>query len=124
MKRGIMLLVALAILGFAGAGLAQTSQAREPASGKELQPAKPKVAQAAKARRVVGEVVAVDTEARTVTIKKLGKKPEELTFAVEQSGAGALSELKPGDRLRITYVTADGKLLAKTIKKTAPGKKE
>jgi Cu/Ag efflux protein CusF len=67
-------------------------------------------------RHVTGTVVAVDEQAKTVTVEHAGKRGSNRhTFVVEPAGAGVLGQLKPGDRVTVRYEREHGKLTAKAI---------
>jgi len=103
----VPLIAALTILSVAGLSFAK---------------ANPEASKAAKPRTFYGQVVSVNQEAKTLTVKKTGwlRKPKELTFSIEEKAAPTLADLKPGDRVKVTYIKEDGKLLAQTLSKTQP----
>jgi Cu/Ag efflux protein CusF len=74
-------------------------------------------------RHLTGEVVAVNPDAKTLTVKRhaWGRK---LTFAVEGDAAAQLGDLKTGDKVTIGYGRAHRQLVAGDIVKSqaAPAK--
>ncbi|MFN3477561.1 MAG: copper-binding protein [Candidatus Methylomirabilales bacterium] len=119
MRKLIVLpLAALTILFFASSSFAQAAPGEKLAPAEFAKLAKAETPKAAKPKSLIGEVVSVDQQAKTVTVKKAGRKLKELTFAVEEKAAPMLADLKPGDRVRVTYVKAEGKLTAKAIVRT------
>ncbi|HYB43883.1 MAG TPA: hypothetical protein VEL75_19035 [Candidatus Methylomirabilis sp.] len=105
-------------------GVLVTVSLAGPAAAQNASPSAP--AQAAPAvkppatRHVVGEVVSVNAEARTLTVKR--HKGKEITFAVDNDAASALAGLKPGDQVKIDYVRGQNQMLAKTIAKNEVAK--
>jgi Cu/Ag efflux protein CusF len=67
----------------------------------------------AKMRHMTAEVKAVDTAAKTLTVKR-GVRGD-LTFKVAPEAAGSLADLKPGERVRITYERTGGEVTAHAI---------
>lgn len=111
-------LVAAATPFLAGSSVAQTAKpATAPVTTQAAQPK-------ARLHTVIGEVVAADAGARTLTMKAGRRNPKELTFAVEDKAASALAGLHPGDRVRVRYIQSGEKLDALVIVKTVQkGKK-
>lgn len=70
-----------------------------------------------KVRLVKGEVTAVDIKAKTITVK--GKKGDVVVAADEKM----MADIRAGDKVAVKYTEADGKNIAKSIKK-APAKEE
>ena len=67
---------------------------------------------------VSGEVAAVDTAAKTITVK--GKKADVVITVDDKT----LADVKAGDKVTAKYTTADGKNTAKSVvKKAAAAKK-
>jgi Cu/Ag efflux protein CusF len=67
----------------------------------------------AKMRHMTAEVKAVDTAAKTLTVKR--RVRGDLTFKVAPEAAGSLADLKPGERVRITYERTGGEVTAHAI---------
>jgi len=72
-----------------------------------------------------------DETAKMVTVKRTVKRKEHedtakrraidwLIFAVDTAGVAMLSRLRPGERVRVSYVEADGKLTAASIAAAVP----
>ncbi len=120
MKRVVPLMAALAIVSQSGIALAQATPAEKPLAGEAAKPTKAPVT-ASKPRYLSGEVVSVDQKAETLTVKRtVSQKSKEYTFAVEKDAVSALSDLKPGDRVRVTYTRAEGgRMMAKAIVNTS-----
>ena len=73
---------------------------------------------APKLKTVVGDVVSVDTAAKTLTVKHTVKgKAEEMTIGSGEKTAEVLGTLKAGDQVRVAYADVDGKPMASTIAK-------
>ena len=108
--RGVirLFLVPLVTLVFIGAGCAPASPPTPAvpagAEGKAQRRERPKMT------RLEGEVIAIDVEASTLTVKTKG---EEMSFIVESKGAKArLAKAKVGKEIRLSYFERDGKLIA------------
>ena len=80
-------------------------------------PAKAEQKVAAKIVQVTGEIAAVDTAAKTITVK--GKKGDVVITVDDKT----LADIKAGDKVTVKYATADGKNTAKSVKK-APAEKK
>ena len=70
-----------------------------------------KKAAPAKVKMVKGEVTAVDAKAKTITVK--GKKGDVVVAVDDKMMAG----VKAGDKVAVKYTEADGKNIAKSVKK-------
>ncbi len=70
---------------------------------------------AASRHHVIGEVVAVDPAAKTLTVREKGK-PGETTFTVDERAASMLGELKPGDQVGVRFTDRNGQLEANGIR--------
>jgi len=69
-------------------------------------------------RSMVGEIVAADQAARTVTVMHLvASKPVHVVFNVDEATLPALAQLKPGDHVKVTYVQRGETRIIKTIVK-------
>ncbi len=107
MKKTLMSLMAalVAVAVLAGASLAQA-------------PAAPAPAKAAAVKTIIGEFVAMDKTAKTVTVKYLvDKKPTQMTLGVDDTMLTSLAQFKAGDQVKVTYEEMGGKFIAKTIAK-------
>jgi hypothetical protein len=115
----ILWMAAVTMVSFAGPSFAQAKMAGQPTHGKMAELAKAETPMAAKPHRLVGEVVAVDQAAKTVTIKFMVRKhPKEATFTAKEQAAPTLADLKPGDRVRVGYHKEQGQLIAHSIVET------
>jgi Cu/Ag efflux protein CusF len=103
------MLSALTIVGPAIAADAPTTGGTPPA-----EPSKAAAPKTMRTRHLAGEILSVDQDGRTVTVKH-GRKAKETTFAVEGDAALHLTDLKPGDHVRIGYVDNQGQMTARTI---------
>jgi hypothetical protein len=118
-KLVVLPMAALMMLGFAGLSYAQPTTAEPPAQGKMTAMGKAETSTPGKLHRLAGEVVAVDQTAKTVTIKHMVRgKPKEATFNVAEQAAPALVDLKPNDRVRLSYDKEQGRLIAQSIVET------
>jgi hypothetical protein len=112
----IPLMAAVTMVSFAGPSLAQAKMAGQPPHGKMAELAKAETPTAAKPHRLVGEVVAVDQAAKTVTIKYMVRgQPREAPFTTKEQATPGLANLKPGDRVRVGYYKEQGKLIAHSL---------
>jgi predicted lipoprotein len=129
MKKLLAILVALGVVSLSlsamaqapaqkGQAPAQTQQAPAPAKPEAPAPAKPEAPAPAKpeaakeeVKTVTGEVVAVDTKAKTFTVKS---DTGELQISAT---AQQLKGIKKGVKVEVQYVEKEGKLVAKSIKK-------
>ena len=111
-------IASLTLTALTGAALAQSGTAA-PAptatpAAKPVETAKP----APKMKHVVGDVVSVDTTAKTLTLKHtVNGKSEEMTLGSGEKTAEVLGTLKAGDHVQVAYAEMDGKPMASTIAK-------
>jgi hypothetical protein len=76
-------------------------------------------------RHMGGEVVSVDSDSRTMTVKHVGKKKtKQMTFSLAGDAAAHLADFKPGDSVRVGYMGDVGALVAQTVthKRRAAGR--
>jgi Cu/Ag efflux protein CusF len=119
-------LTALTGVALAQSGTAAPAPAAKPAApattgtpaatpaAKPAETAKP----APKMKHVVGDVVSVDTTAKTLTLKHtVNGKSEEMTLGSGEKTAEVLGTLKAGDHVQVAYAEMDGKPVASTIAK-------
>ncbi len=111
MKRSIALIIAVLFI-FSVASIAVAADAKKPAPA----PAEKKAAP--KRHTVTGEVTAVDAAAKTITVKS--PKKGDVVISVDDK---TLAEVKAGDKVKATYITADEKNTAKSVKKVDAKKK-
>ena len=130
-KVAALLITTLMLLSNAGWALAQSSNAPQttdapPAATTPptaVTPAPPGIppagrgaGKAAGLRHMGGEVVSVNAEARTMTVKHIGKKKtKEMTFTLAGDAATRAAEFKPGDSVRVGYAGDMGALVAQTV---------
>lgn len=104
-----------------------------PAEKKDAKPAKK-----AATKQTTGEVTAVDAKANTITVK--AKKGDVTVSADDKTKfmpkGKTIADVKAGDKVKVTYTEADGKMTAKSVtimpaakkkeekKEAAPAKKE
>lgn len=85
--------------------------AEKPAEKKEAAPAKKK----AEKKQVTGEITAVDTKNKTITVTKKRKdKAEDTVISADDK---MLADVKQGEKVTVKYTVADGKNTAKSVKK-------
>jgi len=108
--------IAFVATAFAQAPAAPQTAAPAPAPEKK---AETKAAWKGKMHHVWGEVTAMDMAAKTLTVK--GKKGD-MTFDV--TDAKMKGEPKAGDKVKVTYMKKDGKMVAKYVKIRGPKKAE
>lgn len=107
MKKAIMIALALLIsAAFITAVFAQTKPEAPPEK-----PAKAEKAKKAKAMKATGDFVSMDAAAKTIIVK--GDKGD-MTFDV--SAVKKVPEFKAGDKVRVSYIEKDGKMVAKYVK--------
>ena len=97
-KRFILPLSALAAFALAVLALA-------PAYAQE--PAEPKAEEASAAREIKGEVVSVDAEAKTITLKQEAAEADS-TLTVEGKALASLKDCKAGDKVVLKCKAAEG----------------
>jgi len=124
-------IASLTLTALTGAALAQSGTAAPAPAAKPAAPATsatPAAAPAAKPaetakpapkmKHVVGDVVSVDTTAKTLTLKHtVNGKSEEMTLGSGEKTAEVLGTLKAGDHVQVAYAEIDGKPMASTIAK-------
>jgi Cu/Ag efflux protein CusF len=104
-----LLVAAVVIPAVAGPGFAQTTKPAAPAAAEEAKAAP---------KSLAGELVAFDQTAKTVTVKHMvDNKPMQFTFAVEDATAATMTQLKPGDHVKVTYVEMGEKRIIRSIVK-------
>ena len=107
-------IASLTLTALTGAALAQSGTAAPAPAAKPAETAKP----APKMKHVVGDVVSVDTTAKTLTLKHtVNGKSEEMTLGSGEKTAEVLGTLKAGDHVQVAYAEMDGKPVASTIAK-------
>jgi Cu/Ag efflux protein CusF len=107
-----LLVAAAAVPALAGPGYAQTPKPATPPAAAAEDAAK------TAPKSLMGEFVAADQAAKTVTVKHMvDKKPMQLTFSVEDGALSTLTQLKPGDHVKVTYVEMGEKRIIKSIVK-------
>ena len=80
-------------------------------------------------QQLTGRITAIDTSAQTVTVKgtllsKVIKVGSDAQIAVEGNASAALSDLKVGDRVAVSYRAEGDTLTARRITRTSSGSKE
>ncbi len=72
---------------------------------------------AEKAMHVTGQVTAVDTAAKTLTVKGTSGEVALMVGDTTKFGKGkSLADLKVGDTVTVRYVEKDGKMMASSVK--------
>ena len=101
--------VAMVLLVMVGPSFAQAKPGTMPEAAAT-------VTKPARVRQLVGSVVSVDVQAKTVVVQRTAKgKSHEYTFAADNDAAAALAQLKPGARVRVSYTEANGRMTAEKI---------
>jgi len=119
-KRVVLPMAILIMVSCAGLSFAQPTTVEHPAYGKMVEMVKTERPKAARLHRLIGDVVAVDPMAKTVTIKHMVRgQPKEATFNVAEKAAPALVDLKPNDQVRLSYYKEQGRLIAQSIVETS-----
>jgi Cu/Ag efflux protein CusF len=118
-KAMVLFAGALATLSLVGPVFAESTSPATKEPSKETSPPTEKSAthKVTSMRHVTGEVVSVNQDAKTLTVKR-GPKGKEMTFAVEADAAAHLSDLKAGDRVKIGYVSNHHQFTARSIVKS------
>ncbi len=114
MKKAIVIVVSvLFVFSITALSFAAEKSATPAPMEKKVEPAKMETKTPEKVHQVVGEVVAADIKAKTITVK--GKKGD-VVIAVDDK---VLAKVKAGDKVEAKYTEADGKNTAKSVKKAA-----
>jgi len=120
MKKSILLVVLLTLVAFVSGAIA----AAPPKAATTPAPAAPASTKPAKVEKFAGDIKSVDAMAKSIVVAK-GK--EEKTFAIDDKtkitkGKEALKfeDLKAGMNVAIGYKTEMDKMMAVTIKVSAP----
>ena len=116
-KVTVLLAGALATLSLIGPVGAQTTtpSTSDPAS-REPSVTKPSASKTPSTKHMTGTVVSVDPSAKTLTVKH-GLRSKEATLTVDDTAAAQLSDLKPGDKVKVSYVADGQQMTAKQIEK-------
>jgi Cu/Ag efflux protein CusF len=101
---------------FAAAALVGTAFAADTSAAST--PAKSAPATMTAERHLTAQVVAVNADAKTLTVRR-SPKAKEMTLTVDPAATSSLADLKTGDRVKVTYLDEHGQLTAKTITKNA-----
>jgi glucose/arabinose dehydrogenase len=121
MKKILAVVMALVFALTVTAAFAQQPAAKPAEPAKKAEPAKPaepakkdeKADKKEKVQQITGEVTAIDTVGKTITVKS---KKKELTVAVTDE---QIKDVKAGDKVVVKYTEKDGKATAKSVKKVA-----
>ena len=90
-------------------------------SASSTEPAKSATVKTMRTHHLLGEIVAIDQAAKTLTVKRgAGKSAKDMIFTAEGSAATALADLKAGEHVKVSYVSSQGHLTAKTVVKNEP----
>lgn len=112
-----LLLVPLVSLTFAGLSFAQATPATPStltAAEKKIEKVEKKAVKS-KTRRVTGEVVSADSKAGTLTVKV---KDKEMNFTAEaKSAKRALTKVKTGNQVKVSYTEKNGNLMVRSVSK-------
>ena len=67
-------------------------------------------------RHLTATVASVDEKAKTVSVTRSVKgKTLELTFGVDNDAVATLAHLKPGERVKMSYVESGSRMTAQSI---------
>jgi|UniRef100_A0A7C4EM73 microtubule-associated protein 1 len=110
MKKILAVVIALVFALTVTAAFAQQPAAKPAEPAKKAEPAKPAKE---KVKAITGEVTAIDTVGKSITVKS---KKQELTISVTDE---QIKDIKAGDKVVVKYTEKDGKLVAKSVKKVA-----
>ena len=74
---------------------------------------------------LAGEVVSVNAESSSITVRHVAKKKFRLmTFALTGDAAAHMSDFKTGDAVKVAYVDDAGRLVAQSIVRSTPAVKK
>jgi hypothetical protein len=110
MKRSFTILVlatSMALLA-AGFGFCQES-GKQPQTKESAPSAKPA------GKQVVGDVVKVDTKAKSVTVKIQGGQKKFDIANAELAGYQSIGDIKAGDKIAILYEEKNGAMVARAV---------
>jgi len=114
MKKILAVVMALVFALTVTAAFAEQPAAKPAEPAKKAEPTKKAEKPAKeKVKQITGEVTAIDTVGKTITVKS---KKQELTIAVTDE---QIKDVKAGDKLVVKYTEKDGKATAKSVKKVA-----
>lgn len=101
-------IVVLTVLALVGPSFAQAMhETKSPAQSS---------GQVAKSHHLTGKIVSVDAQAKTFVVERVAKgKSREYTFAADKDAVQALAQLKPGDRVRVSYIKVKEGMTAERI---------
>jgi len=74
-------------------------------------------------RQMTARVMRVNRDAQALVVKAITPDGREMdnVFSVQEAAASALADLRPGEMVRVTYVSVDGVLRALRIEKAPEG---
>ena len=77
----------------------------------------------AQERQMTARVMRVNRDAQALVVKAITPDGREMdsVFSVQEAAASALADLRPGEMVRVTYVSVDGVLRASRIEKAPEG---
>jgi len=127
MKKMLLLVTLLALVAFVSGAMAQqkTAPAPAPAAPASTTPAKPMEMKAEKMEKFSGAISKVDQMGKMIEVK--GKKEKTMTFAINDmtkimkgKGMMKMEDLKEGMMASVEYKKEGDKMMAATIKLSAP----
>jgi Cu/Ag efflux protein CusF len=128
MRRSLALLTAtLMVLSLTSLALAQAQTTPPPTAAPPAPGTPPAAKSSTKAgvKHMTGEVVSVNADTKSVTVKHTGKKKTKpLTFTLSPDATGQVTDYKPGDSVRVSYVDETGTLVAQSVTKAKPAAKK
>ena len=123
-KALVLLTAALMVLSLTGLALAQ-GQTTPPTAVAPPATATPPATKAASVKHMAGEVVSVNADTKSLTVKHTGKKKtKSLTFTLGADATGQVTDYRPGDSVRVSYVDDAGRLVAQSVTKAMPSAKK
>jgi len=130
MKKLVLLVAVLTLVAFASGTMAQQkpAPAPAPAAPASTAPAKPMEAKPAKAEKFSGTISKVDQAGKMMDVKGKAKNEEKtMTFAIGDATkitkgkkTMKMEDLKEGMMAAVEYKTEGGKMMASSIKLSAP----
>jgi Cu/Ag efflux protein CusF len=112
MKKATVLAIgSLALLLGTGPGFVEATGQNTSASAPAEKPSR-----LALSHHVTGEVMLVDKSAKTLTVKDA--KGKEFMFTADADAAPRLSDVKTGDRVKVSYKKSHGQMVATKITET------
>ena len=128
MKKMILLVVMLTLVAFVSGVMAQPKPAPAPAAPASTAPAKAKEVKMEKMQKFSGTIARVDEMGKMVEVKgKIKKEEKSMSFMIDDAtkitkgkGTMKMTDLKEGMTASVQYKKDGDKMIAATIKISAP----